>query len=124
MDERNCSPVSGEVAFIIKYSLIATLVFILTCKVFSPQYIIWLLPFTPLITQKLKYLIWLLFVAAGTMTFFIFPEYYDSLRNGSVAVILLLIARNVAVFGLLLLLIRSPFLKTKFAERLQDRTAQ
>ena len=124
MDERNCSLVSGEVAFIIKYSLIATLVFILTCKVFSPQYIIWLLPFTPLITQKLKYLIWLLFVAAGTMTFFIFPEYYDSLRNGSVAVILLLIARNVAVFGLLLLLIRSPFLKTKFAERLQDRTAQ
>lgn len=120
INQQNWAVQSDETAFIVKYSLMAILVFIVSCKVFSPQYIIWLLPLIPLITHKSKYLIWLLFIAVGIMTFFIFPQYYDSLRNGSMLIISLLVIRNVTVFGILLLVIRSSYLGAKFTERLQD----
>jgi uncharacterized membrane protein len=114
---------ADEVAFAIKYSLIAVLVFILTCKVFSPQYMIWLLPLIPLLTQKSKNVIWLLFVVAAIMTFFIFPQYYDRLRGGSLIIIATLVIRNVTLFGILLLLIRGSFLKAVTPERPYYKTA-
>jgi uncharacterized membrane protein len=109
---QNWSVGANETTFTIKYCLMAVLVFILTCKVFSPQYIIWLLPLIPLITQKSKNVIWLLFVMVGIMTFFIFPQYYDGLRGGSLITIATLVIRNMALVGILLLLIRGRFFKS------------
>ena len=117
MNGQSWSVQTDEIALIIKYCLMAVLVFILACKVLSPQYIIWMLPLIPLITQKSKYVIWLLFVIVGIMTFFIFPKYYEGLRGGSLITIATLVIRNITLVGILLLLIRSRFLKAIVPKR-------
>jgi len=97
---------SDETAMAVKYSLISVLVFILTCKVFSPQYMMWLLPLVPLFTQKWKNVIRPLFIAACILTFFIFPQYYQGIRNGSLFSISLLFSRNVVLIVILGFLVR------------------
>jgi uncharacterized membrane protein len=116
MNGQNLTIPADETAFAVKYCLMAVLVFILTCKVFSPQYIIWLLPLIPLVTQKSKNVIWMLFVLMGIITFLIFPQYYDELRVGSLRIVVMLVVRNMMLTGILLLLIRGHFLKDRARE--------
>jgi len=116
MNGQNLTIPADETAFAVKYCLMAVLFFILTCKVFSPQYIIWLLPLIPLVTQKSKNVIWMLFVLMGIITFLIFPQYYDELRVGSLRIVVMLVVRNMMLTGILLLLIRGHFLKDRARE--------
>jgi len=106
-------------ALTFRYCLISVLVFILTSKVFSPQYIIWLLPLIPLIQQKGQNIIWILFIIVGVMTFFIFPQYYDGIKDGSLMTISLLVVRNVTLIGMVLLLIHGHILKTESEDRIK-----
>lgn len=75
---------------LVAYSVIVLLAFILTSKVFSPQYLIWLLPFIPFL--KLRQARFFLIVAALTML--LYPFIYALLIAAEPASVLLLNLRN------------------------------
>jgi hypothetical protein len=91
---------------LIVYAFAALLAFIVTNKVFSPQYVIWLLPFAPLL--RLRQAIALLAICALTIT--LFPFNYDHLLDMELLPVLLLNMRNLLALALLfwLLLDRAP----------------
>lgn len=48
-------------------------------KVLSPQYLIWLTPFLPLVMERRRAAIWSIFAATGVLTYFMFPFHYEAL---------------------------------------------
>ena len=84
---------------IIRHSVVrsALLAFIVTNKVFSAQYIIWLLPFAPLLRPRQAGLAAAVFV----LTLIIFPFDYADLLAMRVVPVLLLNLRNVLAVALL-----------------------
>ncbi|MEO7911541.1 MAG: glycosyltransferase 87 family protein [Roseiflexaceae bacterium] len=98
----------GRVTYtsLVAYSAAVLLAFIITNKVFSPQYIIWLLPFAPLL--RLRQASALLVICA--LTIVLFPFNYDHLLGMELLPVLLLNLRNLLVVVLLawLLVDRAP----------------
>jgi hypothetical protein len=84
-------------ASLVAYSVAALLAFIITNKVFSPQYIIWLLPFAPLL--RLRQASALLAICA--LTIVLFPFNYDHLLGMELLPVLLLNLRNLLTVALL-----------------------
>lgn len=84
-------------ASLVAYSVAALLAFIITNKVFSPQYIVWLLPFAPLL--RLRQAGALLAICA--LTIVLFPFNYDHLLAMEVLPVLLLNLRNLLTVALL-----------------------
>jgi len=91
---------------LVAYSVAALLAFIITNKVFSPQYLIWLLPFAPLL--RLRQAIGLLVICA--ITILLFPFGYNHLLSMELLPVLLLNLRNLLTVALLiwLMLDRMP----------------
>src|SRR5207249_2134955 len=91
---------------LVAYSVAALLAFIATNKVFSPQYLIWLLPFAPLL--RLRQASALLAICA--LTIVLFPFDYDHLLSMELLPVLLLNLRNLLVVALLVWLMvdRAP----------------
>lgn len=75
---------------LVAFTVVSLLVLLLTNKVFSPQYMIWLLPFAPLLPVRQCWLI----VLATVLTIVIFPFSYDRLMTLDPTVVLLLNLRN------------------------------
>ena len=74
------------------YCLVVILVLLITSKIFSPQYIIWLLPAVVLVLNRWKATVTLLFITIGVLTYLIFPLYYvDLLYLKPLAVVLLFV---------------------------------
>jgi uncharacterized membrane protein len=86
---------------LIAYSVAVLLAFIVTNKVFSPQYLIWLLPFAPLL--RLRQASALLAICA--LTIGLFPFEYDHLLGMELLPVLLLNLRNLLVVALLIWLL-------------------
>src|SRR5581483_4613295 len=78
---------------LIAYLFAALLAFIATNKVFSPQYIIWLLPFAPLLRPRQA----LLVLAIAAITIFLFPYNYNELMAMQWQPVVLLNVRNLLV---------------------------
>ena len=76
-------------------------VLLLTNRVFSPQYIVWLLPVVPFLPWRTG---WLALLAAG-LTLLLFPFLYQPLLEGAPLVVGILLARNVALVAFLVLLV-------------------
>ncbi len=94
-----------DTANIINYSLLAILAFIITSKVLSPQFIIWLFPLVPLVAGRWRQASWLMFLAIGFMTYHVFPQHYEEFLQLEPKVIDILLWRNIlliALAGLLL----------------------
>jgi hypothetical protein len=91
---------------LIAYLFAALVAFIATNKVFSPQYIIWLLPFAPLLRPRQG----LLVLAIAAITIFLFPYNYNELMAMQWLPVVLLNLRNLLVALLLgwLLVERAP----------------
>lgn len=92
-------------ATLINFLLAGLLAFVATNKVFSPQYIIWLLPFAPLLRPRLAALL----VGITAATIALFPYDYADLLALHDAPVLLLNARNGLLLALLLALL-APYL--------------
>lgn len=88
-------------ASLVAYLTAALLVFIATNKVFSPQYIIWLLPFVPLLRSRQVGIA----VAAFLATIALFPYDYANLLALHDGPVLVLNMRNLLVAGLLVTLV-------------------
>jgi len=84
-------------ASLMAYSVAALLAFIITNKVFSPQYIIWLLPFAPLLRLRQASLL----LAIFALTIVLFPFNYDHLLGMELLPVLLLNLRNLLTVALL-----------------------
>jgi hypothetical protein len=91
---------------LIAYLFAALLAFMVTNKVFSPQYIIWLLPFAPLLRPRQG----LLVLAIAAITIFLFPYNYNELMAMQRLPVVLLNVRNLLVLALFgwLLIERAP----------------
>lgn len=103
-----------DAAGIVKYSFLAILVLIITNKVLSPQYLIWLYPMVPLLAGGKKMITWIIFIALGIITYFIYPVFYDALISGAYFAIGLLFIRNMLMIVLAYLVtlrIKEPAIK-------------
>jgi uncharacterized membrane protein len=86
---------------LVAYSVAALLAFIITNKVFSPQYIIWLLPFAPLLRLRQASVL----VVVFAITIGLFPFNYDHLLDMELLPALLLNLRNLLALALLIWLL-------------------
>jgi uncharacterized membrane protein len=77
------------------FSLLAVLIVLITSKILSPQYLIWLIPLLPFVTGRWRYAVWTIFVVIGGLTYLIFPHYYSGLINFDYPAVAALLARNI-----------------------------
>jgi uncharacterized membrane protein len=89
------------------YVLLLLAVLLCTSKVFSPQYIIWLLPALPLVLTYWKIPIWTVFAITGILTYLVFPVYYLDLLEMGTGTIILLVLRDLTLIILAVLTILS-----------------
>jgi uncharacterized membrane protein len=89
---------------VVNYSFVAIAIFILMGKVFSPQYLIWLLPLVPLVSGQLRHVIWPFFVATCGATYYIFPLNYYELMRLEPTVAKILLGRNALLLFVTILL--------------------
>jgi len=96
---------SGAAALMVRLAFLALIVFLLTSKIFSPQFLIWLLPLLPLISGRQRYTTWL-FLVIGGLTQYIFPYHYIEFELGEPYLIAMMAGRNLLlmVMGILILL--------------------
>jgi uncharacterized membrane protein len=88
-------------------SALVLLAGLVTSKVLSPQYLIWLLPLLPLTVRPGRRLVWGVFAAAGVATYYIYPLHYDDLIGRVPSAIAVLAARNLLLLILLVIVARS-----------------
>jgi len=99
---------------LIDHVLLVVLIFILTNKILSPQYIIWLYPLVPVALGRWRQVSWLMFVLTGMLTRFIFPDHYNQLvQLRSAAAIDILLWRNMLLIAWGCLLIGDGFFTRK-----------
>jgi uncharacterized membrane protein len=89
------------------FSLLVIGVTLITSKVFSPQYLIWLVPLIPLVFNRWRYPVLITFVAIGLLTYIIFPHNYAALLELDTGVIGVLVLRNVLIVFLMALTVIS-----------------
>lgn len=102
--ERRSNYATIEQSLLICTTLVL-LTFIITSKVFSPQYLVWLLPFLPFLSRNQTATA----IAICGLTLAIFPFSYDHLIEMKLVPILLLNLRNLAIVSLTVWLIVNPF---------------
>jgi hypothetical protein len=82
------------------YSLLVISVVLLASKVLSPQYLIWLIPLLPLVLNRWRFAVWVIFAIIGGLTFCIFPLNYLALMNLDTGAVAVLFFRNVLILVL------------------------
>jgi hypothetical protein len=75
-------------------------VVLLASKVLSPQYLIWLIPLLPLVLNRWRFAVWVIFAIIGGLTFCIFPLNYLALMNLDTGAVAVLFFRNVLILVL------------------------
>ena len=121
--ESPSSPITRfNIANITSYSFLAILTFMLTSKVFSPQFIIWLYPLIPLISRQWRHTSWIIFLLASVLTYYVFPQHYGELIQGNLKLIATLLLRNVLLIALACLLLDWKHLVPVYKAKLIKRT--
>ncbi len=93
---------------------------IVTSKVFSPEYLIWLYPLIPLVSGKRRHLVWTLFIAVGMLTYYIYPlNYWDLVRLSPVVAAVLLL-RNAMLILFAFMVVRYRFGNTGSSPHLEN----
>jgi hypothetical protein len=98
-------PDAQQLAELLNYAFITITVFMLTNKVFSPQFMVWLYPLFPLVSGRLRPAVWVAFLLAACLTWYIYPLNYWELVDTEQSAVNALILRNVLMLfmaGLLL----------------------
>jgi hypothetical protein len=81
-------------------TVVVLLAFIVVNKVFSPQYIVWLIPFVALLEWRAI----AMFACIMALTVYVYPFHWEEVQEGQLIVVLALNCRNMLVIGLVLLL--------------------
>jgi len=111
---------------LINFSLLLIIVLLMTSKVMSTQFIVWLLPFVPLVSGRARHLAWPIFIAAGFLTWYIYPLHYYDLYNLHIPSMQALFLRNVilVLMAFWLCEIREPDLRMTDARGAADGLTQ
>jgi hypothetical protein len=96
-----------DVRIVATSSALVLLAGLVTSKVLSPQYLIWVLPLMPLLVQPLRWVNWGLFAAVGVLTYYIYPLRYADLEGLVPSAIAALAARNLLLIALTIAVARS-----------------
>ena len=99
---------------LIQYATLAVIVFMLTNKVFSAQYLIWLCPLLPLISGGRRYLIMALFLVAAALTQYVYPYNYIGFELGESLPVLILTVRNLLLVAIAVLMVLPNRAQTDF----------
>ena len=103
------APDAPALADLLNYAFAAVIVFLVTSKVFSPQYMVWLYPLFPLVNGRFRSAIWVIFLTAACLTWYIYPlHYWDLVDTQQVPVDALILRNTLMVFMALLLLGEKP----------------
>ncbi len=89
------------------YSFLIILIVLITSKILSPQYLIWLVPLLPLVVGKWRYAVWVMFPIAGALTYVLFPHIYRQLINFTTTAIIVLAIRNLLLILMALVTVLS-----------------
>ncbi|MCJ7769523.1 MAG: glycosyltransferase 87 family protein [Dehalococcoidales bacterium] len=107
---------SEAAQLILRCSILAVLIMLLTSKIFSPQFLIWLCPLIPLVTARWRYIPLLLFLVACAITQYIYPHNYIAFELFTPHLVVMLAIRNlllVAMAVIYLLPMRSSPVKVE-----------
>ncbi|MDD3265520.1 MAG: glycosyltransferase 87 family protein [Dehalococcoidales bacterium] len=82
------------------YTLGVVAILLLTTKVFSTQFVIWLYPIIPLIGNHMRNPAWIMFGIIALLSQYIYPFNYGQLMDFEQPAVIFLILRNLLVFTL------------------------
>lgn len=99
---------AADSASVIHYAIAVITVFIITNKVFSPQFVLWLCPLIPLVSGRWHKVVWVVFLLVACLTWYVYPLNYFVLADGQQVVMNALILRNVLLILLVVLLVLNP----------------
>jgi uncharacterized membrane protein len=103
------APEGTVLADLLNYSFITIVVFLVTSKVFSPQYMVWLCPLFPLVSGRFRSAIWVIFLTVACITWYIYPmRYWDMVDTQQVPVDSLILRNALMVLTAVLLLGEKP----------------
>ena len=91
----------------VRFSTLSVAIFIASSKVFSVQYLIWLMPLIPLTEAKQTTVMWFIFAVIGIMTQFIYPYNYLNFESFLTPYVLVIIFRNILFVALTILIATS-----------------
>ncbi|MBI4233704.1 MAG: DUF2029 domain-containing protein [Chloroflexi bacterium] len=97
-------PTPAAPASVVSYALLAILAFIVTSRILSPQFLVWLAPLVALIPGRRGLALLAMFMAGGALTQYVYPSHYGELAALAPKAVLALLVRNallVAMAGLL-----------------------
>lgn len=80
---------------LLNFSLILIIVLLMASKVMSTQFIVWLLPFVPLVSGRARHAVWPSFVVAGLLTWYVYPLHYGDIWDLHVPSMQALFLRNI-----------------------------
>lgn len=73
---------------------------LVSAKIFSTQFVIWLYPFIPLIDNRMRHPAWIIFGIIALLSQYIYPYNYGELMDFKQPAVIFLIVRNFLVFTL------------------------
>ncbi len=94
---RQMKPGKSQFTRLGAYSLLLVTITLVASKVFSPQYLIWLIPLLPLVLNRFRFLIWGIFIVIGGLTFYIFPTNYLQLVALDTRMVFVLLLRDLFI---------------------------
>lgn len=93
------TPVIETEALLLRYASLAVIAFLLSNKVFSIQYMIWLCPLLPLLHIRRSNLIAILLLIAGAFTLYIYPFNYTPFARFETAPVIIMASRNLLLLA-------------------------
>jgi uncharacterized membrane protein len=109
------TPAAETESMLLRYTALAIIVFLLSSKVFSIQYMIWLCPLLPLLHIRRSNLIVILLLIAGALTLYIYPFNYTPFARFETTPVIIMASRN-----FLLLAIGALILFSKRAKAVKE----
>ncbi len=106
----------GEISaqLIIRCSMLAVIIMLLTSKVFSPQFLIWLCPLIPLVNARRRYVPLVLFLVAAVITQYVYPHNYIEFELFNPPFVVMLFIRNLLLATMVVIyFLAAPLLLSK-----------
>jgi hypothetical protein len=96
---------TSDAANILKFSAVSIFLLIVSGKVLSMQYLVWLIPLLPFVRGRWQISVIAAFAVAGIFSQFIYPYNYQLFENFSPPVIILMLFRNILLVACAVMLL-------------------